>query len=91
MSHVVWREKAREEARKIVDYISDRNPAAALRTAQLFEHFAERLADHPYMHRPGRVPDTREAIISPNYLLIYRIGTDAIEVLNVKHTRQQYP
>jgi plasmid stabilization system protein ParE len=43
------------------------------------------------MHRNGRVPDTREAIVTPNYILIYRVGTEAIEILNVKHTRQQYP
>ena len=91
MPHVVWREKAREEARNIIDYISDRNPAAALRLAELFEHFAERLADHPYMHRPGRVFGTREAIISPNYVLVYRVSADVVEVLNVKHTRQHYP
>lgn len=91
MPHVVWREKARQDVRTIIDYISDRNPAAALRHADLFAHAAERLADHPLMHRPGRVPGTREAIVTPNYILVYRVGDDIIEILTVKHTRQQYP
>ncbi|MDV5822011.1 type II toxin-antitoxin system RelE/ParE family toxin [Sphingobium naphthae] len=91
MPHVVWRANAREDARRIIDYISDRNPAAALRHADLFAHVAERLADHPEMYRPGRVPDTREAIVTPNYILIYRVALDRIEILAVKHTRQQYP
>lgn len=52
---------------------------------------SERLADHPYMYRAGRVPETREALVTPNYMLVYRVGTDVIEVLSVKHTRQQYP
>lgn len=91
MPHIIWRPKAREDARRIVDYISDRNPAAALRLTELLEDAAERLADHPYMHRAGRAPDTREAIITPNYMLVYRVGTEAIEILAVKHTRQQYP
>lgn len=43
------------------------------------------------MHRAGRAPDTREAIITPNYILIYPVGAQAIEILAVKHTRQQYP
>ena len=43
------------------------------------------------MHRPGRVTDTREAIVTPNYVMIYRVALDAIEILAVKHTRQQYP
>ena len=91
MPHIIWRPKAREDARQIVDYISDRNPPAAARLAELTEYAAERLADHPYMHRAGRVPDTREAIITPNYMLVYRVGTEVIEILAVKHTRQQYP
>lgn len=43
------------------------------------------------MYRPGRVAGTREALITPNYVLIYRVHADVIEILNVKHTRQQYP
>jgi toxin ParE1/3/4 len=88
MPHVVWRPKAREEARQIIDYIADRNSAAAVRLADLFEHTAERLADLPSMHRAGRVPDTREAIVTPNYIFVYRVTADVVEVLNLKHTRQ---
>lgn len=91
MPHVIWRAKAREEARAIIDYIADRDAIAAVRLADLFEHIAERLADHPYMYRAGRVPDTREALVTPNYMIVYRVGIDAIAILNVKHTRQQYP
>ena len=91
MPHVIWRPKAQQDARNILDYISDRNPAAALRLADLFEQTAEKIADHPYMHRPGRVTVTREAIVTPNYILIYRVVGDRIEVINIKHTRQQYP
>ena len=91
MAHVIWREKARQDVRNIIDYISDRNPTAALRLADLFEQTAERLVDHPHMHRPGRVTDTREAIVTPNYVMIYRVALDAIEILAVKHPRQQYP
>jgi toxin ParE1/3/4 len=89
--HVVWRARARAEAREIIDYISDRNPAAADRLATVFEDAAERLADHPYMHRPGRVDGTREAIVHPNYLLVYRVAETVIEIVSVLHARQQYP
>ena len=27
----------------------------------------------------------------PNYILIYRVTTVAVEILNVVHSRQQYP
>ena len=61
------------------------------RLADLFEQTAERLVDHPHMHRTGRFPGSREALVTPNCLIIYRVALDAIEILAVKHTRQQYP
>jgi toxin ParE1/3/4 len=36
------------------------------------------------------VPGTREAVVHPNYILVYRVG-ECIEVLAVLHARQQYP
>lgn len=42
------------------------------------------------MHRPGRVSGTREAVVTPNYVLVYRV-TEIIEVLAALHARQQYP
>ena len=41
-------------------------------------------------HRPARVPGTREAIVHPNYILVYRVG-ETIDILAVLHSRQQYP
>lgn len=91
MPKLVWRARAREDAQDIIGYISDRNPVAAERLGDLFEHVAERLADHPYVHRPGRIPGTREAIVHPNYILVYRVTADTVEVLTVIHSRRQYP
>jgi len=43
------------------------------------------------MYRRGRLPDTREAVEHPNYILIYEVGIVAVEVLNVIHSRRGYP
>ncbi len=43
------------------------------------------------MYRPGRADGTREAVVHPNYLLIYRIVLDTVEIVNVVHARQDYP
>nr|WP_259640053.1 type II toxin-antitoxin system RelE/ParE family toxin [Pseudomonas syringae] len=51
----------------------------------------EALPLHPYIHRPGRVPGTREAVVHPNYLVVYRVGTERISILDVLHARQEYP
>lgn len=91
MLPVLWQPKALRKLESIIDYIEARNPTAAERIGAAIRHSADRLSDHPYMHRPGRIPGTREAVVNPNYVLIYRVRIDAIQVLAIHHTRQQYP
>ena len=85
-----WRPEAEDDLLRLTAYIADRNPAAADRVGMAIRHTADRLPDHPPIHRPGRVSGTCEAIVHPNYILVYRVG-EAIEVLAVLHARQHYP
>lgn len=91
MLRLVWRESARADVKEITTYIADRNIVAAERLKRMFDAVAENLTQHPFMYRRGRAPGTREAIVHPNYLLVYRVTSDSVEVLNVLHARQQYP
>lgn len=91
MMTLVWRESARQELRQIFSYIADRDLAAAERLGAAIEACAERLPEHPFLYRPGRAPGTREAVVHPNYILIYRVGTGAVEIVSLVHARQQYP
>lgn len=43
------------------------------------------------MYRVGRREGTREAVLHPNYVLVYRVGADTVEIVSVMHTRRQYP
>lgn len=91
MLPLVWLEEALDDLESIVDFIEIQNPFAAERIGHAIHHTADQLPQHPYMHRTGRIAGTREALVTPNYVIIYRVGADAIEILAVKHTRQQYP
>ncbi|RUN76193.1 type II toxin-antitoxin system RelE/ParE family toxin [Sphingomonas sp. TF3] len=91
MLRLVWRPKARRDLLDIAAFIRQRNPLAAQRLSALIRDAAERLPEHPYVHRPGRVPGTREAVVHPNYILIYRVLADTVEVITVLHARQNYP
>jgi len=86
-----WSETALEQLDSLTEYIGERNQSAADGLLSRIEFCAERLTEFPYMHRTGRVPGTREAVINPNYVLVYQVTADAVKVLNVLHTRQQYP
>jgi toxin ParE1/3/4 len=88
---LVWRETARDDVKRITTYIADRNLVAAEQLKRMIDAVADRLPEHPFMYRRGRSSGTREAIVHPNYILIYRVTQDAIEIVNVLHARQQYP
>ncbi len=91
MLTLVWRNSARDDAEQIFTYIAERDRPAALRLLDAMEACAERLPEHPYLYRPGRVAGTREAVVHPNYILIYRVTADSVEIVNVVHARQRYP
>lgn len=88
---LVWRAKARRDFDSIVDYIAKRNPAAAERLEALVQRSVELLVSHPFMHRAGRISETREAVVNPNYIVVYRVQNDVITIIAVVHTRQDYP
>ena len=91
MLTLLWSPKALDELDNLTDYIGEHNPSAADRLTDRIESCAEQLTQFPYMHRAGRVPGTREAVVTPNYVLVYRVTEDAVEIVHLLHTRQQYP
>lgn len=91
MLTLVWRASALDDLETVIAYIAERNRPAAERLQDAIEACAEGLPDHPYLYRPGRVPGTREAVVHPNYILIYRVTAEAVEVVNLVHARQEYP
>lgn len=48
-------------------------------------------SDYPYLYKLGRVPGTREIVVHPNYIIVYEVRADHIEVMAVLHARQEYP
>lgn len=88
---LVWRTEARRDLDNILDFISDRNIAAAERIEAMIIDTVEHLVAHPMMYRSGRVPGTREAVAHPNYIVIYRASNEVVTILSVIHARQNYP
>ena len=91
MRDLVWRAEARADVATIISYIAERNPLAARRMRHLFEEAVLPLVNHPYLFRAGRVPGTRELVAHPNYIIVYRVTGEAIEIVSVIHARQNYP
>ena len=89
--NLIWLPSARRDIETIIQYIAERNVDAAQRLKSQIEACAERLPDHPFMYRTGRVPGTREAVVHPNYILLYRVTAEAVEIVSLVHARQEYP
>ena len=91
MLAVRWADEAAVDLVEIIDYIEQRDPIAAARLHDDIVQTVERLGFGPFLYRPGRVPGTREAVVRPNFLIVYRIGDGVIDVLRVLHARRHYP
>lgn len=91
MLNVRWTEEATTDLVDIVDYIEQRNAQAAQRLMETIVESVQNLPLMPYVFRPGRVAGTREYVVHPNYIVVYQVGADFIDVLRVLHSREQYP
>ena len=91
MQTVRWSDEATTDLVDIIDYIEQHNPIAAQGLHTAIVQSAENLPLMPYLFRLGRVPGTRELVVHPNYIVVYLVGGDVIDILRVLHSRQQYP
>jgi toxin ParE1/3/4 len=85
-----WTRRADCDLDALADHLGGRSQphSTVLRIIEVVEH----LADHPHLGRPGRIPDTRELVISGTpYIVPYRVRDDALEVLRVLHGAMRWP
>ena len=87
---IVWSQDAKHDLWQVLDFISDKNPVAAFNLFTDIEIAITHLAQNPYLYKLGRVTGSREIIVHPNYIVVYRV-LENIEILSVVHARQQYP
>jgi toxin ParE1/3/4 len=91
MLTVVWLDDALADIQQIAAFIAQSNPRAAHALAEKLLDDADMLAVLPAHYRRGRVAGTHEFVSHPNYTIVYRRTLSAIEILNIVHSRQQYP
>ena len=88
---VRWRPVAEADRDGIVDYIAQDNLVAAIELGDAIDRRVAELPEHPKLYRVGRVRDTRELVVHPNYVVVYRIARGEIEILRVLHSARQWP
>lgn len=91
MLPIIWLDGALADLSDIISFIAEENPAAARRLKARLASAPIPLAEHPYLYPVGRMAGTRELVAHPNYLIVYRVTATRVEIVNVVHTRRQYP
>lgn len=89
---IIWRLSARSDLAAIIRYVANVNPLAARRLRQVLMESVLPVSEHPYLYRQSQtIPAMREIVAHPNYIVYYRVTASCIEVVNVIHTRREFP
>jgi toxin ParE1/3/4 len=91
MRNLIWRPEARRQYLESLDYIAQRNLIASERLDQAIVGQVDLLRQHPFIGRVGRIENTRELVVHPNYVIIYRVDEIEVWILRFLHARKQYP
>jgi plasmid stabilization system protein ParE len=70
-----------------IEYIADRNPAAAQKIAARIRDARKNLGAFPKIGPAGLIPGTRRLVVAP-YVLTVRERDGVIEIVAIRHTRQ---
>lgn len=89
---IQWTDTARSHLLHLDAYLSERSTAGAERVVDRIFDFVGSLDRFPLAGRPGRVPGTREIVVtSTNYIVAYRIDDQTVQVLAIMHGAQRWP
>lgn len=87
---LLWKPLALEDRERIMNYIARDIPVAALDRDLLFEDTADRLRSHPLLYKAGRLKASREAVVHPNYVMVYTIDKGTVVILRILHAAQNW-
>ena len=91
MKRVKRRQSYRDDLVALTAFAAKDKPGAAAKLRLAIDDQVSNLADPNFPTRTGRVPGTRELVAHENYIVILIEDDATVEVINVLHSRQQYP
>jgi toxin ParE1/3/4 len=89
---VVWLPRAIADFDSQLDYIAKDNPRIATDIGDRIVQHVSHLSEYPEMGRDGRRQKTRELVVPRTpFVIVYRVGSDRLEILRVLHGAQRWP
>jgi len=92
LARVIYASRALVDLERLVEFLREADPVAALDTVDLIVEAVSVLGNHPLLGRPAE-QDLRELVISrgrTGYLALYSVESDAdcVLILAVRHQRE---
>ena len=82
---IKWTQTALASVDDIAGFIAKDDPTRSTSFVIELQSAVTKLQAHPGMGRAGRVPGTRELVLHKNYIAIYRVRGDMVEILRLHH------
>jgi toxin ParE1/3/4 len=82
-----WTNRALGRLDEIASYIAKDNPTRAKTFVTELRDKVAILRSHQ-LGKAGRVFGTKELVLHPNYLAVYRVKDDEIQIITIMHTAQ---
>jgi plasmid stabilization system protein ParE len=89
VTRIRWTIEAANQLEAFVNRIREQNPEAAHALAQTILDRVAQLETFPGTGRPGEKHGTRE-LVSPPYIIVYRLKADVAEILHIWHGAQDW-
>ena len=83
-----WTLPAVNDLKEISAYIEKSSLAIANKICRALYDAVQMLRNHSYLGKPGKRVETRELVVNA-YVVVYRIQSNAIEILRIWHAAQE--
>jgi toxin ParE1/3/4 len=89
---IEWSPTALRHLDQLRDFIAEHDPNAAAEVSERIGKAVDLLTPFPAIGRPGRVPHTRELVVSDTpFIVVYRVRGGTVEILAVFHGARRWP
>ena len=86
-----WTKRAVRNLESVLDYIARDNELAAIKFRDFIIDKVAVLEQRPHMGRTCDVQGARELVIHENYIVVYRVRNESLEILRIRHARRKFP
>ena len=90
MPRLIWSPESLDDLRNIAAWLAPRDARAGLAALRAIRAAADRLTDYPRIGRAIDEPFRVLGVRTTPYLIIYRLHGDAIDIIRVRHRREDW-